>query len=304
MFILWKNAFVASLRVVSESTMSLACDGSKDNYGPKANLYASSRPSYPKSLVQDFVSSLPESCRNNALDIAAGSGQLSASLAEHFDNKIVALDKSEEQLKHGPRLPNIIYHPGLATDLSGANEQIGDTTHFDAVTCAQAYHWFIAENTDKAILQEVCRVIHPEHGRLGIFGYGVCTISSSPVLQDVFQKFYYDDLGSNLDPSSPDCYWDVDRRLLDGAIEDFPSHGLVETMRRHNVVEKRTMGVHEFLNYIRTFSGLLNLRKKAALQGKQDPMGKLQLDFEANSKEDQLLEVDFPFFLIVLKPAG
>ena len=282
--------------------MNEAYDGSEDKYSRQANLYAASRPSYPQSLLQQFASSLPESCRRNVLDIAAGSGQLSAPLAERFD-QVVALDKSEGQLQQGPRLPNIIYQPGLATGLSSAREKITAATHFDAVTCAQAYHWFIAESIDKAVLQEICHVLHPDHGKMGIFGYGVCTIASSPSLQDIFAEFYYEDLGSSLEPSSPDCYWDVDRRLLDRGMEDFPTHGLVEIEGRHKAVERRTMTVHEFLNYVRTFSGLQNLRQKAALQGKQDPMEKLHRAFEANSQDDEVLEVDFPFFLIVLKPS-
>lgn len=277
-----------------------AIDGSHDNYAALANLYANVRPSYPTSLVQDFASSVPK--RRYALDIAAGSGQLSVPLATHFET-VVALDKSEQQLQQGLRVPNIIYHTGLATDLTDATKEITTTTghSFDAITCAQAYHWFIAENMDQAVLQEACRVLHPG-GKLGIFGYGVCTIDSSTSLQKIFHRFYHDDLGSHLEPSSPDCYWEVDRRLLDGGMEDFPAHGLVRVEARHATRERRNMSVPAFLNYVRTFSGLQNLRQKAASQGEIDPMETLQRQFEANSQEDEVLEVDFPFFLIILKP--
>ena len=277
-----------------------AVDGSKDKYAAQANIYATFRPPYPASLVQQFVCSIPESQRRYALDIAAGSGQLSGPLADHFA-VVVALDKSEGQLKHGPRIPNIIYHSGLATNLKSATEEITGATHFDAITCAQAYHWFIAEGIDKFVLQEACRVLHPG-SKLGIFGYGVCTITSSSLLQEMFYNFYYEDLGSNLEPSSPDCYWEVDRKLLDSGMQDFPTHGLVEIEARHERIERRKMSVHAFLNYVRTFSGLQNLRQKAAMQGDCDPMETLQAQFEANSREDEVLDVDFPFFLIILRP--
>lgn len=274
----------------------------KDEFGAEADRYHTSRPSYPQELVEHFTSSLPKTSRKWALDVAAGSGQLSVLLAENFD-RVVALDKSEEQIKHGHSRPNISYCAGVATKLPNVSEKEATAKQkFDAVTCAQAYHWFVEEKSDKDFLEEAQRIMDPDHGRLGIFGYGVCSISSSPTLETIFKDFYYKDLGSNLPPSSPDCHWNIDRRLVDNGLAGISTYNLMEVVETRQHIETRKMTIHMFLDYLRTLSALPNLRKVCAAKGEIDPMERLHKAFEANSVDDQVLDVDFPFFLIILKP--
>lgn len=277
---------------------------SEDKYQRRANLYASARPSYPDSLVDHLVSFLPRS--KAVLDVGAGSGQLSLLLSKYFD-RVVALDKSESQLSHAHQRENITYQTGLATKLpflSDTKEDKEGERFFDAVTCAQVYHYFIAEGIDEQYLQEACRVLNPEHGKLGIFGYGICRITSSEPLREIFEDFYFNDLGSNLPASSPDCSWEVDRRPLDNGLEKLNTFGIMEIVDRVQEVHQKKMKISGFLNYIRTFSGLSNLQKMCAAEGKIDPMEKLHKAFEANSQDGELLTMEFPFFMVVLQPSG
>lgn len=276
--------------------MPKAHDGSEDQFGAAANFYAAARPSYPTELVDHFVSKI--SNRKSALDVAAGSGQLSVLLADHFD-EVIAMDKSQEQLEHGQSRPNITYSAGVATHLPSKSN-----SSFDAVTCAQAYHWFVADGeSDRLFLEETRRVLDPNHGRLGIFGYGVCSITSSPSLEKIFKDFYHNDLGSRLPPSSPDCHWNIDRRLLDSGLEGISTHGAMEVVERLQHIQRRKMTPHLFLDYIRSFSSLSSLRKQCASQGEMDPLEKLHIAFEANTGGEEVLDVDFPFFLLIMKPA-
>ena len=294
--------FFRGKRTITVTAMPKSHDGSQDLFGAEASRYSSSRPSYPPELVDNFISSVPKEFRKWALDVAAGSGQLSVLLAEQFD-QVVALDKSEEQLKHAHARPNISYCAGTAYNLPRANEGAPlSNGMFDVVTCAQAYHWFIAEKSDKIFLEEATRVLNPDHGRLGVFGYGVCSIASSPRLESIFKDFYYNDLESALPPSSPNCHWNIDRRLLDSSFEGMSTHGVMEIVEKRHHIQTRKMTTHAFLNYIRTFSALSSLRQSCATRGEIDPVEKLYKAFEAHSEEDEILEVNFLFFLIILRP--
>jgi ubiquinone/menaquinone biosynthesis C-methylase UbiE len=285
----------------------------EDEFGPRANLYSRVRPSYPAELVRAFVSSLPVGIHGSVLDVACGSGQLSLMLSHYFDI-VVAIDKSQRQLEQAPlssRPKNIRYQVGTATQLPGPVNDGSDSCYWDAITCAQAYHWFVnndddvLQTTDRIFLTQVRQLLHPIHGRLGIFGYGICAIVSNPQLQAILHDFYYNQLGSHLSPTSPQCHWDVDRRFLDHAYQDLKTYGIMEIVDRHNNhIETIAMSIPQFLNYVRTWSGLIHLQKHCANNNKKDPMEVLHNEFDKNRRtENEILQVAFPFFLLVLKPS-
>ncbi|CAB9498504.1 Methyltransferase domain [Seminavis robusta] len=238
--------------------------------------------------------------RQTVLDVAAASGQLSVLLAQEFDHVVIAMDKSERQLAHAKK--NIRYQVGNATQLP--NSEQGE--FYDAITVAQAYHWFLKDTTDQLFLQEARRVLHPSHGIVGIFGYGICAITNNDALHTVFQhEFYHQRLKSHCAPK--DSFWNVDRRLVDHAFAELPTYNSMEIIvQRHYHKQTESWTRHQFLDYVRTFSGLVNLRQHCAQQQQQDPMEWLHQQFTSDTTEEEeeslLLEVEFPFFLIVLKP--
>ena len=107
--------------------------GFKDHFSSHAAAYAAYRPAYPPQLAAWVASIVPT--RGLALDVGAGSGQLSVLLAEHFD-QVVAADPSVRQIESGVRHPKIDFRIATAEkcDLPDAS--------VDLLTAAQAAHWF------------------------------------------------------------------------------------------------------------------------------------------------------------------
>lgn len=124
------------------------------SFGSQAAAYERGRPSYPPEAI-DWM--LAGSNAHDVLDLAAGTGKLTARLVERGLN-VVAVDPIPEMLEvlHGA-LPGI---PALV----GTAEQIPlPDASVDAVLVAQAWHWF---DLDRAVA-ELARVLRP-NGRLGV----------------------------------------------------------------------------------------------------------------------------------------
>ena len=265
-------------------------DGSFDRFAAQAEVYSRARPTYPKPLVDLVVQSVHR--HDLAVDVGTGSGQLAVSLSSYFQ-KVLALDKSPAQLSHAHHKPNIVYETGDATLLPAAHDSA------DLVTAAQCYHWFLADETDHQFLQETHRVLRPD-GRLAVLGYGICSLRSEP-LQTAFRGFYIQALGSHLPPSSSECWWDIDRRLLDKQLEGvvFP---YFRQIHRESVVQSRNISLGNFFEYVESFSAYQKL--KAQLEkGEVDPFDELQdeMGFIAGAS-DTMITVEYPFFCILLAP--
>ena len=95
-------------------------------------------------------------------DCGTGNGQAARDLARWFD-RVVATDGSVDQIAHAVRKPNVSYHVAAA-HASGLRAH-----HVDAVTVAQALHWF----ADEPFFAEVRRVTVPG-GLVAAWCYGYC----------------------------------------------------------------------------------------------------------------------------------
>lgn len=278
-------------RTIYQLQRSLHKDGSVDRFAAQAKVYSKARPTYPKATVDLVVESVHR--HDLAVDVGTGSGQLAISLSSHFQ-KVLALDQSPAQLSFARRKPNIIYQEGCATELPTAHDSV------DLVTAAQCYHWFLADDTHAQFLQEAHRVLRPD-GRLAVLGYGICSLQPEP-LQTAFQGFYYQALGSHLPPSSPECWWDIDRRLLDKQLEGvvFPHFRQVH---RESLVESRKVSLGTFFEYVESFSGYQTL--KAQLKEHDvDPLDELQDEMGIiGGGSDTMISIEYPFFCILLAPA-
>ncbi|MGN8246055.1 class I SAM-dependent methyltransferase [Cellulomonas soli] len=112
-----------------------------------ADRYQAVRPSYPADAVAWCV---PEHA-TDAVDLAAGTGKLTARLAEHGLH-VTAIEPSaamRAELLHA--VPGVEARPGSA-------ENTGlPTASADLVTVAQAWHWF----DERAAAAEIARVLRP-----------------------------------------------------------------------------------------------------------------------------------------------
>ena len=169
----------------------------KDHFSSHAAEYARSRPTYPPELFA-FVASLPRE-RAAAWDVGTGNGQAALGLAEHFD-RVIATDPSEEQLRSAFAHARVEYRLGTAED-SGLEAQ-----SVDAVTVAQAAHWFDLDR----FYAEVRRVLRPG-GAIALWCYTLTRVS--PEIDEVIDRYYFETVGP---------YWPRERRLVDDGYASLP----------------------------------------------------------------------------------
>ena len=119
-----------------------------------AETYERLRPEYPDSAVDWALERLDLGPGSVVLDLAAGTGKLTRALAGRGLN-VVAVDPSPEMLAQlRAAIPGVERREGTAEAIP-----LEDST-VDAVTVAQAFHWF----EPQAALREIHRVLRPDGG--------------------------------------------------------------------------------------------------------------------------------------------
>jgi SAM-dependent methyltransferase len=104
-----------------------------NSFAQAPGAYALARPLFPPALFEWIASHSPG--RGRAWDCATGNGQAAIGLAAHFA-AVEATDIAPEQVAHAMARPNIRYSAQPAERTGFADNS------FDAVTVAQALHWF------------------------------------------------------------------------------------------------------------------------------------------------------------------
>ena len=119
-----------------------------------ADVYERGRPDYPHAAIARIVERFDLRSGRTVLDLAAGTGKLTRLLVPSGAN-VVALEPVPEMRAELERQV-----PGVVT-LGGTAERIPlSDGHLDAVTVAQAFHWFEAD----AALREIHRALRPGGG--------------------------------------------------------------------------------------------------------------------------------------------
>jgi SAM-dependent methyltransferase len=132
-------------------------DTAARGFGSAAEAYERARPGYPAEALDRLSEELELTRICRAMDLGAGTGKLTRPLAE-TGARVVAVEPvrpMRQRLAAG--LPGVALVGGVAESLPFADES------FDAVVCAQAFHWFRGERA----LQEIHRVLK-RWGRLGL----------------------------------------------------------------------------------------------------------------------------------------
>lgn len=162
----------------------------KDLFSGHANLYVQARPHYPDALFDWIAATAPHTGR--VWDAGCGNGQASVALARRFDH-VIATDPSAQQLANATPDPRVEYR-------NEAAEHTGLDAHsVDAVTVAQALHWFDLA----AFVAEVQRVTKP--GALfAAWCYANCSVDAG--VDAVIAHLYDAVLGP---------YWSPERALVD-----------------------------------------------------------------------------------------
>lgn len=122
-----------------------------------ADAYERGRPSYPRSAVDWLVSRLGIGAGSTVLDLAAGTGKLTRLLVPSGARVVAVEPVAAMRAALVSNLPAIEVREGAAEDIPLEDSSM------DAVTVAQAFHWFRAEEA----LAEIHRVLRPG-GHLGL----------------------------------------------------------------------------------------------------------------------------------------
>ena len=123
----------------------------------EAEIYEQARPSYPPDGIAWFAEHLGIATGRDVLDLAAGTGKFTR-LLEPLGARLIASEPVG-----GMRAVLQRTSPGLPIVSSTAELMPFRAASFDAITVAQAFHWFDAP----VALAEAARVLRP-HGRLGL----------------------------------------------------------------------------------------------------------------------------------------
>jgi SAM-dependent methyltransferase len=126
-------------------------------FGAAGDAYERGRPGYPADAVAWLAMSLGITAESRVVDLAAGTGKFTR-LLRPFAQRLVAIEPLEGMWRHlHERSPAMPVVASIAERIPLRNQSV------DAVTVAQAFHWFRAEEA----LNEIRRVLRPG-GRLGL----------------------------------------------------------------------------------------------------------------------------------------
>ena len=122
-----------------------------------AAVYACGRPDYPSALLPWLRTALLLSDNSVAADLGAGTGKFTRLLLK-TGAQVVAVEPVEAM-----RTQLIQDVPGVRAVAGTAESTTLKSGCVNAVTCAQAFHWFAT----REVLEEIHRVLAPQ-GRLGL----------------------------------------------------------------------------------------------------------------------------------------
>jgi SAM-dependent methyltransferase len=125
-------------------------------YGREAATYARGRPDYPDALLAWLRDALRLAPGRRVADVGAGTGKFTRRL-EATGAAVLAIEPVDAMRAELERSTGAVALAGTAQALPVSSSTL------DAVTCAQAFHWF----AHTAVLDEFARVLRPG-GRLGL----------------------------------------------------------------------------------------------------------------------------------------
>jgi SAM-dependent methyltransferase len=128
-----------------------------EGFSAKADNYVRGRPDYPEAIVGWLRDRLHLGADKTVVDLGAGTGKFTAYLVKTGARVIAVEPVKEMRAKIEQTLTTVATLDGMATAIPLPDESV------DAVTCAQAFHWFATRET----LAEIHRVLKPG-GKLGL----------------------------------------------------------------------------------------------------------------------------------------
>ena len=199
-----------------------------DHFSAHAADYARFRPTYPESLFDWIARSAP--ARHAAWDCGCGNGQATLPLAERFD-QVIATDPSAEQIAQAP------LHPRISWRIAPAEASGLDAVSIDAVTVAQALHWFDLPR----FWAEVRRVVRPG-GLVVAWSYGIPFLDDADATRPL--RHFHDEV---VGP-----FWPIERGHVDLRYQsiDFP----FDRLAGPDIGLGASWTMDQFAGYLQTWS--------------------------------------------------
>jgi SAM-dependent methyltransferase len=132
-------------------------EAAERGFGAAAEAYERSRPDYPAEAIDRLVQELELTRPCLAMDLGAGTGKLARLLLPTGARLVAVEPVGAMRQAFGAVLPDVPVVGAVAEALP-----FGDET-FDAIVCAQAFHWF---DGDRAL--PAMHGVLKRHGRLGL----------------------------------------------------------------------------------------------------------------------------------------
>jgi ubiquinone/menaquinone biosynthesis C-methylase UbiE len=217
----------------------------KDHFSHASDDYRRWRPRYPAALFAWLGSVSPSTAL--AWDCATGNGQAALGLASPFE-RVVATDRSDEQIRHAHRHPRIEYRVASA-EASGL-----EAGSVDLVTVAAAAHWFEPE----PFAHELARVVRPG-GVLAAFTYHLAHVA--PPFDEPFGWLYWTVLKPYFAPAT---------RYVDERYETLPLPGSPIPAPAFEVTAEWSLD--EALAFVGTWSGAATYRDETG----DDPIERIR----------------------------
>lgn len=172
--------------------------------------YDKGRPSYPQGAVDLLVSELGVDGRSTVVDLAAGTGKFTALLVP-TGATVIAVEPVDEM-----RDTLIRTVPGVEARDGTAESMPFPDGFADAVTVAQAFHWFDAD----AALTEIARVLRPGGGFAFLWNRRDESVKWVQEMSEVIQWHYrpiskYDKVDWAAVVARTGLFTDVQRRQFD-----------------------------------------------------------------------------------------
>ena len=198
-----------------------------DHFSRQAADYAIFRPRYPRALFEFIAANSPN--EQEALDCATGNGQAAIGLAEFFQ-RVIAIDASAQQIENAQPNDRVEYRVAPAETSGLASRSC------DAITVAQALHWFRLEE----FYAEARRILKPG-GVLAVWTYHHVCIS--PAVDTIVRRYHDEVVGP---------YWPPERKMVGRAYLDLP-FPFSEIVRPEFQIEVN-WSLEHLLGYLRTWS--------------------------------------------------
>ena len=200
----------------------------KDHFSGRAALYSQFRPTYPERLF-DWIGSVARN-HETVWDCATGSGQAAVGLTRIF-KKVIATDASEKQIAMAEPNPAIDYR------VANAYESGIEDSSVDAVTVAQAIHWFDHE----PFFDEAKRVMRSD-AVIVVWGYG----------DPVIDTLRLDRIVHDYNRGTIESCWRPERNLILDGLRTIPFP--FDEIPSPAMTMERAWTLPELAGYMRTWS--------------------------------------------------